>query len=212
MRERRDFKRPEAKKSSRLVVIAAEGRETEKIYFQGLSEKLCSPKVHVEFLKRNNNNSSPEFVHEQILNFQKEYNISDDDQLWIVIDRDKWSIKSIKIIAQYCIQNPNLFFCLSNPCFELWLLLHKLDINNCTEKEKISSNKKEKKNGETFTKKLLKTILGSYTESKYDVDELLKTLDIALIRAKSLDTMPKSRWPQKMGTRVYRIVESIMDL
>lgn len=33
MRVRRNFERPEGKKSARLVVIAAEGKETENIYF-----------------------------------------------------------------------------------------------------------------------------------------------------------------------------------
>jgi hypothetical protein len=214
MRERREFTRPEGKKSSRLVVIAAEGRETEKIYFQELSEKLCSPKVHVKFLKRENNNSSPESVHEQIVNFKKEYSIADDDQLWIVINRDNWTIQSIKRIAQYCSQDTNLNFCLSNPCFELWLLLHKLDIKKCTDQEKelISKNKKNKNKGETYTKKLLKNMLGHYSESNYDIGELLNTIDDAIIRAKELDIAPRTRWPQQMATRVYRLVESIQDL
>jgi hypothetical protein len=55
MREHREFKRSEGKKSSRLVVIAAEGRDTERIYFQELAKKLCSSKVHVVFLCRENN-------------------------------------------------------------------------------------------------------------------------------------------------------------
>ena len=34
MRQRRDFERPEGLKSARLIVIAAEGRKTENIYFE----------------------------------------------------------------------------------------------------------------------------------------------------------------------------------
>ena len=40
MRIRKNFERPEGKKSARLVVIASEGRKTEQIYFEALKEKM----------------------------------------------------------------------------------------------------------------------------------------------------------------------------
>lgn len=36
MRQRKDFQRIEGVKSSRLIVIAAEGRATENIYFEAM--------------------------------------------------------------------------------------------------------------------------------------------------------------------------------
>lgn len=124
MRKRKDFKRREGVKSARLVVIAAEGRNTENIYFESMKVSLCASDVHVEVLHRDSNESSPENVYEQIRKFMSEYNIEDDDQLWIVVDKDKWKDKMLSAVAQYCTQNDNLRFCVSNPCFELWLLLH----------------------------------------------------------------------------------------
>ena len=128
MRKRKDFKRREGDKSARLIVIAAEGRDTENIYFDSMKASLCASDVHVEVLHRDSNQSSPEHVYEQIRQFMYEYNIEDDDQLWIVIDRDRWKDKMLSAVAQYCAQNNNLYFCVSNPCFELWLLLHIEDI------------------------------------------------------------------------------------
>lgn len=214
MRERKDFKRPEGKKSSRLVVIAAEGRETERIYFQELAESLCSSRVHVEFLRRDDNNSSPQSVYEQVSEFQKNYSISDDDQLWIVVDRDRWTTKLIKQIAQYCVQNYNLNFCLSNPCFELWLLLHVFDVKCCTSNEKllILENRKQKKTSESYAKRLLRQKIDNYSESHYNAADLIKTIDDAIARAKELDVTPKSRWPQHLGTRAYLLAESILNL
>lgn len=36
MRVRKSFERPEGKKTARLIVIASEGKETEKIYFNAV--------------------------------------------------------------------------------------------------------------------------------------------------------------------------------
>ena len=128
MRVRKDFKRLEGIRSSRLVVIAAEGRDTENIYFEALKNQLESTKVHIEVLHRNNDESSPMHVLEQIRSFSLEYNIEDDDQLWVVVDKDRWPVKMLSSVARFCKQNENYRFCVSNPCFELWLLLHMEDI------------------------------------------------------------------------------------
>lgn len=133
MRKRKDFVRLEGVRSARLVVIASEGRCTESIYFSAVKDKLCAPNVHVEILSRNSNESSPESVHAQIVEFMRQYNIEDDDELWLVIDRDRWHERMLSQVAQLCSQNPHLNFCLSNPCFELWLLLHIEDIREYDE-------------------------------------------------------------------------------
>lgn len=39
-RIKRDFKRPENKRSAKLIVIATEGRKTERIYFEALAENF----------------------------------------------------------------------------------------------------------------------------------------------------------------------------
>ena len=90
MRQRKDFQRIEGVKSSRLIVIAAEGRATENIYLEAMRQELCATNVQLVVLKREDDNSNPANVHRQIKDFMDEYNILDDDQLWIVIDRDDW--------------------------------------------------------------------------------------------------------------------------
>ena len=212
MRVRKDFNRQEGTKSSRLIVIAAEGRCTENIYFEAMKASLCTSGVHVEILHRDSNDSSPENVYNQIRDFINEYNIYDDDQLWVVVDRDEWSVKMLTSIARYCMQNSNLNFCLSNPCFELWLLLHLEDVNNYPESQKkmLAANRKKSKRGNTWLKRKLKALLGSYSESKYDADSLLVNVEHAISRAEILDTNPKDRWPQTIGTRVHLLAKSIM--
>ena len=61
MRIRKNFERPEGKKSARLVVIASEGRKTEQIYFEALKEKMEASNVHVVVLSKDEeNNSDPD--------------------------------------------------------------------------------------------------------------------------------------------------------
>lgn len=213
MRQRRNFERPEGVKSARLIVIAAEGRNTENIYFEAMKVSLCDPSVHVEVLHRNDDDSSPENVYSQIRDFMDEYNIREDDQLWLVIDRDRWTAKMLSSVARYCSQNENMNFCVSNPCFELWLLLHLEDIKSYSKQNMnlLAANKKNSKRGNTWLKKRMKELMGHYQESDYDATKLLETIDLAIDRAIQLDTVPADRWPQSIGTRVYLLAKSIMN-
>lgn len=211
MRKRKDFERPEGVKSARLIVIAAEGRNTENIYFESIRVSLCASDVHVEVLHRDSNDSSPENVYEQIRGFMAEYNIEDDDQLWIVVDKDKWKDKMLSSIAQHCAQNDNLHFCVSNPCFELWLLLHIEDVTLYSKEQmqELSINKKVNSQ-DTWLKKRMKDLTGHYHESDYNAAALLLHIDTAIERARRLDVSPTDRWPQSTGTRVYLLALSIM--
>ncbi len=213
MRQRKNFERLEGIKSARLIVIAAEGRQTENIYFEAMKATLCASDVQVEVLHRDTNDSSPENVLNQIIDFKAEYNIEDDDQLWVVVDKDKWTKKMISEVAQYCTQDEHLYFALSNPCFELWLLLHVDDVSqyDAEQLRLLQENRRVTRRTDTWLKHKLREKLGEYSESKYDAYYLLQTIDVAIERAKILDVKPADRWPQTIGTRVYLLAESIME-
>ena len=213
MRKRKDFVRLEGVRSARLVVIASEGRCTESIYFSAVKDKLRALNVHVEILSRDTNESSPESVHAQITDFMRQYNIEDDDELWIVIDRDRWHERMLSQVAQLCAQNPHLNFCMSNPCFELWLLLHLEDVRKYDEPTTTAliANRKSS-SGLTWLKRRMRDLLGSYSESNYEVSRLLPNVSSAMEIARKLDVNPSDRWPQTIGTRVYRLMGSITEL
>ncbi len=211
MRKRKDFVRLEGVRSARLVVIAGEGRYTESIYFNAVKNELRAPNVHVEVLDRNSDESSPESVHRQVADFMRQYNIENDDELWLVIDRDRWQERMLSQVAQLCAQNSHLHFCMSNPCFELWLLLHLEDVEQYDDETKnaLLLNKKNK-SGVTWLKKRMKDLLGSYAESNYDALSLIPYTSVAMDRARRLDNNPQDRWPQSIGSRVYLLMESIL--
>ena len=214
MRVRKDFTRLEGDKSAKLIVVAAEGFETENIYFEGMKVQRKAANVHLEVLRRSSDGeSSPEHVYEQIRDFMEEYNIEDDDELWIVTDRDRWTSKMLAMVARYCAQNRNLHFCVSNPCFELWLLLHLEDIATYSEEDikALASNRRSTRR-KTWLKHRLAELLGGYDEASYDADVFLPGIDNAIVRSVSLDTHPEHRWPQSIGTRVYLLARSIIGV
>lgn len=85
--------RKEAFRDARLIIIASEGKETEKIYFNALAKDYRNPRVHVKVLERSEeeqNNSSPSHVMKQLDDYKEQYSLEADDELWLVIDKDRW--------------------------------------------------------------------------------------------------------------------------
>lgn len=168
IRERR-----EAFRDARLIVIASEGKDTERIYFKALAKEYTNPRVHVHILERHENeqnNSSPEHVLKQLNDYKGQYDLESDDELWLVIDRDRWTDAMLSHVAKECAQDDYLHVALSNPCFELWLLLHLVDATLLTpeEQQQWMENRRKSKNADPYLKVQLRQEMGSYHESAYD--------------------------------------------
>lgn len=211
IRERR-----EAFRDARLIVIASEGKDTERIYFKALAKEYTNPRVHVHILERSvdeQNNSSPEHVLKQLNDYKSQYELEADDELWLVIDKDRWTEAMLSRVATECSQEVAMHMALSNPCFELWLLLHIEDATSLTLEEQMlwMENRRRSKNADPYLKVRLRQQMGSYHESSYDTLALIAHVEEAIERARALDNSPADRWPQTLGTRVYLLAESIMN-
>ena len=211
MRERR-----EAFRDARLIVIASEGKDTERIYFKALAKEYTNPRVHVHILERSvdeQNNSSPEHVLKQLNDYKSQYELEADDELWLVVDKDRWTEAMLSRVATECSQEVAMHMALSNPCFELWLLLHLEDAASLTPEEQMRwmENRRKSKNADPYLKVQLRQEMGSYHEADYDALMLIKHVEVAIVRAKALDKNPADRWPQTLGTRVYLLAESVMN-
>jgi len=214
-RQRKPFIRPEDKRSAKLIIIATEGRKTEKIYFEELANQYDKKNIHIEIIPKFDDNSNPESVFIQLEEFEKKYIISEDDELWMVIDRDfqSWEIREIKYVAQLCMQKNNYNFGLSNPAFEIWLLCHLTDIsklNSLKKKELFHNRKKGKRTACEI--ELLKHIrsYNKYNKSNYDPSIFTKNIIKAIENAEKIDINKKSRWPSYLGTRLYILAKSII--
>lgn len=211
MRERR-----EAFRDARLIVIASEGKDTERIYFTALAKEYTNPRVHVHILERSENeqnNSNPEHVLKQLNDYKSKYELEADDELWLVVDKDQWKDKMLSRVATECALEVSMHMALSNPCFELWLLLHLEDAASLTPEEHMlwMENRRKSKNADPYLKVRLRQKMGTYHESSYDAMTLIAHIEDAIKRARALDKTPTDRWPQTLGTRVYLLAESVMN-
>ncbi|MDD6003034.1 MAG: RloB family protein [Bacteroidales bacterium] len=208
--------RQEAFRDARLIVIATEGKDTERIYFKALAKEYTNPRVHVHILERSEteqNNSSPEHVLKQLNDYKEQYALEADDELWLVIDKDRWTEAMLSRVATECTQDDYMHMALSNPCIELWLLLHLVDAASLSpaEQQQWLENRRKSKSADPYLKMRLRQEMGSYHEAAYDAQMLIAHVDKAIKRAKALDKNPSDRWPQSLGTRVYLLAESVMN-
>lgn len=172
-----------------LYVIATEGAVTEKIYFSSIFQRK---NIRMPILETKSGNSSPDKVFKRLINYKRKYNASP-DELWLVIDRDYWELETLKQIAKEC-KSKGYNLIISNPCFELWLLLHQdkpkqpLTVADC-EKE-------------------LKKMIPSYTKSQYSTENIKEALDLAIKHAKTPDDGKDIQSPP--STRVFKLVEKLV--
>ncbi|MFM7599936.1 MAG: RloB family protein [Pseudanabaena sp.] len=183
------------RRSAKLFVIATERKDTEKQYF----EMFGSRKVKVEILATGDDNkSAPEYVLERLDKFKDLYDFDEEDEFWLVLDVDRW-IKKDQLIA-VCRQAKQKGYqlAISNPCFEIWLCLHFGDLHP------------ENKTCKHFGARL-KAILGGYNKSNLDVAVYKPNVIDAIARSQSLDLNLNEYWTSQLGTRVYKLVESILQ-
>lgn len=207
-REQRSFSRISGIRSPSLIVIATEGYVTETQYFDGLRihcRDVRQSNVKVQVLRREEpGNSSPRHVIDELNKYRQDIGITKGDELWMVIDKDRWSDRTLAELAQECGQKQYML-ALSNPCFEIWLILHHTDLDQYN-REQIELFKCN--NNELKTE--LRRLLGSYNPSKINIDVFLPSIEQAVERAENCDHDKTARWPNSVGTRVYRIVKKLL--
>jgi hypothetical protein len=101
----------------RLIFILCEGKETEPNYFKAIRAKKqrCNFKIEIP---KNVNGTNPK----KLLQYGKELKKDDpNDIVWCVFDHDERPYLN-EIIQK--MKNAGLEVAFSNPCFELWFLLH----------------------------------------------------------------------------------------
>ena len=217
-RVRKEFNRKSANRDARLFVIAAEGQKTETKYFNDLKRLFRNPRIQVEVLQRpelQSSHSSPRDVITMLDGFRREYKLKADDELWLLIDRDRqsWNKKQISEIAQLCHQK-KYFLALSNPCFELWLLLHVKDFSEYStgKLDELFRNPKVNKKRNLIEKEIIHAT-GSHNKSSLNTKKYMTKENIlrAIEQAKELDETPEDRWPEYLATRIYQLIEKLIE-
>lgn len=180
-----------------LFAIACEGTEREPEYFRPF-DGINRIKVDIIESKIGQRDSAPKKVLERAQSYIDEIGLSekDNDSLWFVIDVDKWPRSQIEELAGYCNQYKNWNIVISNPCFEIWLLYHKMGTLTNLDCSTASKTKQALHNLEK----------GGYFYLNY-----LPLIETAVTNAKNNDTNPKYYLANSKETKVYLLGAALLN-
>ena len=192
-KQNRSYKRGEAYRDSSFFVVVCEGAETEIEYFENF-KKIEQQRVKVEPVAPDENKSAPKWVLDKAAKIAEEllFNSDNNDQLWIVTDKDRWKTEHLRTIQETCQQTKNWNFVISNPCFEVWLHAHIQDLENLstTDGKELKRQFGLLKNQGLFAKPL-------------------QNVRLAIKRAKKVDNSDHFM-PAPLRTKVYLLVEELI--
>ena len=181
---------------NKVVLITTNGKITEKIYFSKFKKE--NSKITVEV--RTDGGSDPITLIKFSTRIKESY---DTDRIYCVFDVNG-TVEEDLIRAKKMASKHGMITCISNPCFEVWYLLH-FDFSTCT----LS-------NYDEVEKELLKHIK-DYSKTK-DVFEILQpNQHRAISHAQKLDQHHKisDNTTIRMcnpSTQVYAVVEYLNKL
>ena len=186
-------------RDDRLVVIATEDRFAPKQYFEALELSRVSVRVFGTEDNRSHASWVVERLREVFEDAKKNNELQPDDEFWVLLDTDHWTQPNHVAGFSQAIQEARqagFRVAVSNPCFELWLLLHVADVSPpldaCADVESQ-----------------LRAVLGGYNKTNVPADKLHPGISRAVERAKKLD-VGTNGWPQSTGTQVHELVEALL--
>ena len=202
-RKKRGYKRlVEKKRDYCLFAIACEGSVRERDYFECF--EVLSSRISVDLIADIDedgnsvvsHNSSPDHVLQRAQVYANSTDLIEGDQMWIVVDVDKWPEKQLSILAQEC-HSKGWNLAISNPCFEVWLCYHiEDDIPD---------------GGEIKDSAYFKNHLSLLTKEGYSPEVYSPLAFKAIDSAKSKDKNPGMRIPPYKVTHVYRLMEQMQN-
>lgn len=191
------YRRSAFKKTKRLFVIAAEGDETEPLYF-GAFQPGRDGHFRLKVLDNPKHKTSPLKVVERLIDYERLYRPGSDTEYWAVVDRDTWSEKELVAACAQIRQRNGYNLALSSPCFELWMWLHLFPNRPFADRHDCCRS-------------LVREWRGFHSKSDFDVAAWVTAERIANAcrQARELDTDPSTPWPCGQATRVYRLIEKL---
>ena len=182
-----------------LVIIASEDTHAVSQYFRRFRTRRVAFKV----LETQDCHSSPKDVMARLDAYRTEEATVEGDQFWVCIDSDHWiepnHIANLTEVLRECRQK-NYGVAISNPCFELWLLLH----FGLFETSELSCRCES-------VEKQLRSIVGAYQKDNITALPMtVESVHLAIERATKLDSDDQVL-PTKPTTRVYRLLEVLLQ-
>ncbi|MCB0538069.1 MAG: RloB domain-containing protein [Lewinellaceae bacterium] len=203
--------------AEKLFILSYEGEKTEVKYFNNFRQSDYfndSGIIEIVPLKREvNTGTDPLSVKRLLKKAKANYPFKKTDEFWLIIDRDHWEtihkIDFDKLVID-CNKENNFFLAMSNPCFEIWLIMHLKDITEYNEEEvtKLLENASVSRK-----KNHIDIILGDLQGIGYNKnpnpDTFLPLTKTAIERAKIIDDVNEP-YPKNLGSHIYKLIEKLL--
>ncbi|MEJ6949384.1 RloB family protein [Natronospora cellulosivora (SeqCode)] len=205
----------------RRYYLIFEGAHTELKYFEGIVNNRKILDIHslieLVILDKDGdieNHSHPKRLYD-LINKKKSQLENDEnynkniDKFVIIFDRDSYRSSKKYLDFVKSAEKENILG-VTNPCFELWLLLHR---DNIIEdyiniyKQDILENKR-KSNKHTFISKLFSDLFGMNSKSNLNFEELKDFVNIAIINEKKLEQCTE-KMKNVIGSNIGLIIEEM---
>lgn len=133
------------------------------------------------------------------------------DQICLIVDRDKDSFISTpennqyKYVLDKC-NKMGFQFCVTNPCFEFWLLLHFDEVFELDEEKLLNNSKVTAKR--RYAENELRKIWPGYNKSSYHPEKLVKNIDKAIENEKKF-CEDIEQLENSVGSNIGRLVQKM---
>jgi RloB-like protein len=181
-----------------LIIIASEDTFAVEHYLTRFTTRRVAFKV----LPTADGHSSPKALIERLDAWRLSTEFQDDDEFWICFDKDHWGepnhIHGLTQVLKHC-RDKSFRVAISNPCFELWILLH---FDDPPLPEGISCNDIAER---------LRSVVGGYNKVRCctSLEFTRKGVEDAIRRAQSLDRGDDI--PDYPMTRAYQILKRLIE-
>jgi len=173
---------------TRLLIVCG-AKSTEPAYLSGLRQAARNPAVAIKVVIHARDPKSVVKYAQKL----RDQSPDDVDQVWCVLDVDEFEFREAISIAH----KARINLAISNPCFEIWLLLHLLDAT-----APIS--------GATGALRALKGVAPAYDKTKLRFDDFAKGVPDAIRRAQALPGSTEILGPNP-STGMWRLAGLIVE-
>lgn len=196
------------RKLKRTVLIVTEARETEPNYFRGLRDDSIVSDRFAVTVKSSKGKAPSKTVQKAISDNEKQEGRGEAyDKVWCILDVEERDNREQIDAALKLADDHGIKVCLSNPCFEVWLLFH-FD---------------EKIRGDANSSQVIELVRGHWTKhckTSYEKNDdqlytrIAQRTETAITNARSVlerhHRDEKNRADCNSSTDVYRLVEYLI--
>lgn len=205
--------------AEKYFILSFEGTVTEKRYFEALrtSDKFNdSGLIEVIPLTRTKSaklGSNPNVVKSLLKEAKENFNFRPTDEFWLIIDKDDWAeehhVDLEKLVAD-CKAEGNFYVAMSNPCFELWLILHRAELGDFSQEEKCKIRKNNKvSNSKHYVDLILERLIGHPYKKHLKGSDFIPYVHDAIRHAEKTH-IEGDDLPRDLGSDVYRLVKKLV--